>query len=69
MNVLIVALIKQDNMFEVVKIQCAFCMRWNRHILRHKVQDIVTRCRNCNEIDLIVDEIFVKEHLQRCKLW
>jgi len=51
-------------MFELIKIQCSNCMKWNRHILRHKVQDIVTRCRNCKEIDLIVDETFVREYLQ-----
>jgi len=51
-------------MFEFIKVMCANCSQWNRHILRKKTEDIVTFCKKCGEIDLIIDNTFIKEYLK-----
>ena len=53
------------NIGELLKLNCVFCDKLNKHLIIYsKHIDTVTRCKNCNEITLILDEEFIENYLK-----
>ena len=53
------------NLGELLKLDCVFCGKTNRHIvIYNKHIDTIRSCRSCNEITLILDKEFIENYLK-----
>ena len=53
------------NLGELLKLDCVFCGKTNRHIIIYnKHIDTIRSCRSCNEITLILDKEFIENYLK-----